>query len=614
MPMANPRRGVNEESIRIQEHTGGFRPREMLGDYDVNPNEDSDGLSHYNRQSTASEEMREQLDPKQRKKRALREMEGEMPHISIKPEEMAETINNTPMMENESELLESAMGVDMGHASNGIGISQGAGVGPVRREGPGLIFSRSKEAFEDAWSMLKNSPFDEVRRRAIEQAAQDIDEMNQEEPGWLAQGFVGGMAGLGVNRDTGEKAAIGVPLHEIIDAQDIRAYQAENDGAMPPAEWFHQMLEEKVTEDPMNSEVPYGVEDLTPLVHTPAHDIAARGAAFPMGDERYSDDPTQYENILHDSVGEFGYSPEESEIWQEANKSQMPPTLFLSDIVKGKRKKRGRKYEEDEEGEAEEKKSKTKRKRKRKREMKRGKKEASRDIKGKTKRREKNIEQNISRNPKEQAFSPRRMLGANPRASGIPLRIRDPVAYQRKLAAEKFRRQMGALPRGHSAHADTRGLSGDKVQTIGVGGKGTKLQHNPNFGAGAPKGTSLSQFKPNKAAAREAALAGEPLGGDPLTVKMDISKRATLQVSGKDLQGFNRSQLLDMKKDLKRLLQAVEKLTKSNPELDDKAKRGNKAGGCSDPQGGTELDDELQAPYRFEDPTIRDVVHGVSKR
>ncbi len=46
MPMANPRRGVNEESIRIQEHTGGFRPREMLGDYDVNPNEDSDGLSH----------------------------------------------------------------------------------------------------------------------------------------------------------------------------------------------------------------------------------------------------------------------------------------------------------------------------------------------------------------------------------------------------------------------------------------------------------------------------------------------------------------------------------------------------------------------------------------
>ena len=40
----------------------------------------------------------------------------------------------------------------------------------------------------------------------------------------------------------------------------------------------------------------------------------------------------------------------------EANKSQMPPTLFLSDIVKAKRKKRGRKYEEDEELEQDERK------------------------------------------------------------------------------------------------------------------------------------------------------------------------------------------------------------------------------------------------------------------
>ena len=46
MPMANPRRNVGEESIRVQEFTGGFRPREMLGDYDVNANENSDGLSN----------------------------------------------------------------------------------------------------------------------------------------------------------------------------------------------------------------------------------------------------------------------------------------------------------------------------------------------------------------------------------------------------------------------------------------------------------------------------------------------------------------------------------------------------------------------------------------
>jgi hypothetical protein len=612
MPMANPRRDPSEESIRIQEHTGGFRPREMMGDYDVNPNEDSDGLSHHNRQSTASEEMREQIDPERRKKKALLEMAGELPHISIQPEEMAESINNTPMMAQESELHESAMGVDMGHASNGIGISQGANVGPVRREGPGLIFSRSNEAFEDAWSMLKDDPYERVRQRAIESAAQDIDEMNQEEPGWLAQGFVGGLAGHATNTETGEEAAVGLKLHEIIDAQDIRAYQAENDGALPDQDWFYEVLQDKIKNDPMSNEAPYGVEDLTPLVHTPAHDMAARGAAYPIDDARYNDDPSMYENILHGSVGEFGYNPEESEKWQEANKSDMPPTLFLSDIVKGKRKKRGRKYEEDEESEEDEKKSKKKRKRKRKREMKRGKKEASRDIKGKTKRREKNIEQNISRHPKEQAFSPRRMLGANPRSSGIPLRIRDPVAYQRKLAAEKFRRQMGALPRGHSAHADTRGLSGEKVQTIGMGGKGTKLPHNPNFGAG--KGTSLSQFKPNKAAAREAALAGDPLGGDPLTVKMDISKKATLQVSGKDLQGFNRSQLLGMKNDLKRLLRAVEKLTKSSPELDDKAKRGASAGGASDPGEESLEREEDKARWRFIDRTPYEQVHGVMKR
>ena len=94
MPMANPRRGSNEEALRIQEHTGGFRPREMLGDYDVNPNEDSDGLSHHNRHSAETEERREQLDPDARKRRALREMEGELPHITLNPEEMGEVLWN----------------------------------------------------------------------------------------------------------------------------------------------------------------------------------------------------------------------------------------------------------------------------------------------------------------------------------------------------------------------------------------------------------------------------------------------------------------------------------------------------------------------------------------
>ena len=418
MPMGNPRGGADQETLRVQEYMGGFRPREMVGDYDVNPNEDADGLSHHNREGTASDDTRIQLDPEARRKKALRELEGELPHISIKPEEIGEILNRNPQSEQEGELLESGLGIDMGHASNGIGISQGADVGPVRREGPGLIFGRSS--------------------------------------------------------------------------------------------------------------------DTTPV--------------------------------------------------------------FLSDIVKGKRKKRGRKYDEDEEGEKEEKKSKAKRKRKRKRQMKRGKREASRDIKGKTERRRANIEQNISRNPKEQAFAPRRMFSGNPRAKGIPLRIRDPVAYQRKLAAEKFRRQMGALPRGHSAHADTRGITGEKVQTIGIGGKGTKLPVPSEYGQGA-KGTSLSRFKPNKAAMASAVLGGDPLMGDPL--KME--KRATMQISARDVKGLNRSELLELKREVKKLVAALDKLSKATPELDHKAKKGSTAGGASDPQGGTKNRDAEHPMTRFVD-------------
>ncbi len=599
MPMANPRRGPDEEAIRIQEHTGGFRPREMVGDYDVNPNEDSDGLSHLNRHAASTEERREQLDPAARKKRALREMEGELPHITLNPEEMGEVLNRTPAMEQESELLESAMGVDMGHASDGIGISQGANTGPVRREGPGLIFSRSRDAFDDAWSLIKDRDDDVKRfmeREAEQIAIRELQNMNDEKPGFIVQPFVG--ANVERNGDRWSATADA----SAFTADGMRAYQREHGkGSVPPRE----VMEEATMGSPDRS-------SLKPMVVVPSHDVVqARGLAFPPGDERHDPNPESLHNALHPSVGEFGWDKDISDNWQETNKST-PPTIFLSDIVKGKRKKRGRKYEEDEESEADEKKTKAKRKRKRKRTMKRGKKEASRDIKGKTTRRAGNVEQNISRSPKEQAFSPRRMLGSNPRASGIPLRIRDPVAYQRKLASEKFRRQMGSLPRGQSAHADTRGITGEKVQTIG-----TKMpSRNAAMMAGAPKGTSLSQFKPNRSAARDAALAGEPLGGDPLTVKMDISKRATLQMSGKDIKGLKRVELLEMKRDLKRLLQAVEKLTKSTPELGDNAKRGATAGGASDPgtDGVCELNEEEKARWRFIDQTPYEQVHGVMKR
>ena len=95
-----------------------------------------------------------------------------------------------------------------------------------------------------------------------------------------------------------------------------------------------------------------------------------------------------------------------------------------------------------------------------------------------------------------------------------------------------------------------------------------------------------------------------------------MQKRATLQMSGKDIKGLKRGELLEMKRDLKRLLQAVEKLTKANPELGDNAKRGSPAGGATEPgsNAGTQLDEDLQARYRFEDPTVRDVAYGVTKR
>ncbi len=178
MSMANPRRNPGEESIRVQEFTGGFRGREMMGDYTVNGNEHEEGLSHISQYGAGSQETRDQMDPKKRRKIAEKEMEGDIPHISIQPEEMAETLNGTPMMAGESELLESAMGVDMGH-KNGLGISAGANVGPVQREGPGMIFGRSEDAFEDAWSLVKNGGDEDLPSR--EEMVGDMEDQKAEQ-------------------------------------------------------------------------------------------------------------------------------------------------------------------------------------------------------------------------------------------------------------------------------------------------------------------------------------------------------------------------------------------------------------------------------------------------
>ena len=243
-----------------------------------------------------------------------------------------------------------------------------------------------------------------------------------------------------------------------------------------------------------------------------------------------------------------------------------------------------------------------------KRKLKRGKnaKRGSRDIKGMTARRAAAAEQNVSRNPKHQQF-PRRMMGANPRATTTPLRLRDPIAYQRKLANERMARQQGALPRQITAHrgAESGLTDTSKVQTFGM--KGTKMPNSPNLG------TSLSRFKKPKGGGMEGLLIHDPLGGDPL--KMAIAKRAGLEIRGGDLKGLNRSELLELKNNVKKLVQMLDKLKKSTPEVDYKAKRGSNANEerATAPTGPTEVREEDKA-YRFTDLSSGNNGHLVGKK
>ncbi len=555
--MSNPRRNPGEESIRVQEFTGGYRGREMLGDYDVNPNENADGLSHISQYGAASLETMEQKDPKKRREKAEKEMEGELPHISIKPEEMAESINSTPMMANESTLLESGMGVDMGH-KNGLGISAGANAGPVQREGPGMIFGRSEDAFEDAWSLVKNGGDEDLPSR--KEMVGDMEDQKAEQ----LQDYYSELG------EEGRKNRTGFMLTDLFEMGNSGNIGGMSEGGVLSEEVLNPETDKNEAKSRLEQAFPH------PLGGWPEGSFKWF-APTPMGEDH-----------------EF------SEDFQDKLASTDP--VFVSDIVKAKRKKKGRKYEEDEESEEDEKKAKKKAKRERKRKMKRGKKEASRQPYSKTKRRAASAEQNLSRNTKQQAFAPRRMFSGNPRAKDLPLRLRDPVAYQRKLAAEKFRREMGSLPTGQSAHADTRGITGERVQTIGQGGKGTKLPSQPS----SSKGTS---FKKPKTAERDAALLHDPLGGDAL--KMEIEKR--LQSRATDISGFTRTELQALKRDLKKLLEAVQKLTKSTPELNAEAKRGNQASEetNSAPTGPTE---NLKG-WRFDDTSLMPVAYaGAGKR
>jgi hypothetical protein len=286
------------------------------------------------------------------------------------------------------------------------------------------------------------------------------------------------------------------------------------------------------------------------------------------------------------------------------------------DVLKARRRYKGRKYDEDEESEEDEKKSKKARKRKEKR---RGKKKkglrhkhkstGGREPKSRTKRRQKAVALQLDTSGKRQAFNPTsrsiplRMRGST-RMEGIPLRLRDPIAYQRKLSNEKTKRGLGlgggrgSLPRAHTHHhsAEASGLSETRTRGGYVGGtKGsTKMPHVPQMGTNLVSGAKADRV------AR--GWVGDPLGGgDPLPLM-------------KAPPTISRTELMALKKKVKSLLSRLEKLTKASPILDEHSKKGGQASEArsSAPTGRTKVRDEDSAGYRFDDTSLAG--HIVGKR
>ena len=278
------------------------------------------------------------------------------------------------------------------------------------------------------------------------------------------------------------------------------------------------------------------------------------------------------------------------------------------DLLKARRKYKGRKYDEDEESDEDEEKSKRKKRRQKKRKGKRGKKvggkhntSGGREPKSKTKRRAASAKLQLDTSSKRQSFNPvsrsipLRMRGAS-RAEGIPLRLRDPVAYQRKLANAKMAREQGALPRSMTHHRSTGGTGISSQSTRGgfIGGtKGsTRMPRVPKMGTNMNAGVRADRL------ARGAI--GDPLGtSDPLVAKA---------------QSLSRTEILSLKNKIQKLLDKLNKLAKSSPVLDEHSKKGGQASSerSSAPTGPTEVRDEDSAGYRFDDTSL--AFNIVSKR
>lgn len=440
--MGNPRDSYQGWKPRVAEFMGGHKPREMgnYGDIDVNPNENADGLAHHTRTTPEDGESRNQSNAKKRKDKALRELMPGLQHISIRPMEMDQALERSPMMEQENELLESGLGVDLG--ANGLSLSAGANRGTVRSTTPnvtyghpsrGQIRASSDDAFEDAWS-----------------------------------------------------------------------------------------------------------------------------------------------------------------------------------ISKGRRKYKGRKYEEDEESDEERRKSKAKRRRgkKGKRSKKKvgGKHKATggRQPKSQSKRTAGRRSRELDLHSRRQSFAPNarslplRNLGST-RDRTIPLRLRDPVAWERKKANQRRRRAEGVQPREMTHHRGSGGTGISSQSTRGYvlggpGGTSTKLPSMPNLG------TDMRQAQ-KKDAQRVEAGYGDPLGTE------DYIRRSDDLVS-KNTKTLSRTEILHLKKKVEAILRQLNKLTKATPELGDNAKRGGQASPerSSDPSSKHYEDGpgriEDQAAYRFGDTSV----------
>ena len=280
-------------------------------------------------------------------------------------------------------------------------------------------------------------------------------------------------------------------------------------------------------------------------------------------------------------------------------------------ITKARRKYKGRKYEEDEESEQEKRKSKAKRRRRgRGRRSKkvggRIKATGGRQPKSQSKRQSGRRARELDLYSSRQSFAPNarslalRNIGST-RDRRIPLRLRDPVAWERKKAQNRMYRARGSQPRQFTHHYGAGGTGISQTGTRGIvlgnpvqSGRGIRMPSSPNMGTNMMNAVR----RPQKV---------EPGYGDPLGTE-DYIRRSDDSISKKST--LSRTEILHLKKKVEAILRQLNKLTKATPELGDNAKRGGQASPerSSDPSSKHYEDGpgriEDQAAYRFGDTSV----------